>query len=75
MLARPPQPCVLALDWYLARVMLRTLAAVFIISASVLAYEVALMRVFVITHWHHLAHLVISGNNVISGNRAGWRAG
>ncbi len=29
-------------------------------SASVLAYEVALMRIFSITHWHHLAYMVIS---------------
>ena len=34
--------------------------AIFMISASVLAYEVALMRVFAITQWHHLAYMVIS---------------
>jgi len=34
--------------------------AIFIISASVLAYEIALMRIFSITHWHHLAYMVIS---------------
>ncbi len=40
--------------------MLTTGFAVFIISMSVLAYEVALMRIFSITHWHHLAYMVIS---------------
>ena len=35
-------------------------AAIFIISGSVLAYEVALMRVFSITQWHHLAYMVVS---------------
>jgi len=40
--------------------MLATALAVFIISMSVLAYEVALMRIFAITHWHHLAYMVIS---------------
>lgn len=34
--------------------------AIFIISASVLAYEIALMRIFAITQWHHLAFMVIS---------------
>jgi len=37
-----------------------TCLAIFVISASVLAYEVALMRIFAITHWHHLAYMVIS---------------
>ena len=37
-----------------------TTCAVFTISASVLAYEVALMRIFAITQWHHLAYMVIS---------------
>jgi len=40
--------------------MLTTGFAVFIISMSVLAYEVALMRIFSITQWHHLAYMVIS---------------
>ncbi len=35
-------------------------AAIFIISGSVLAYEVALMRIFSITQWHHLAYMVVS---------------
>ncbi len=34
--------------------------AIFIVSASLLAYEVVLMRIFSITHWHHLAYMVIS---------------
>ena len=40
--------------------MLATGLAVFIISMSVLAYEVMLMRIFSVTHWHHLAYMVIS---------------
>jgi len=34
--------------------------AVFLISAALLAYEVALMRILAITQWSHFAYLVIS---------------
>ena len=36
------------------------LAAVALISASALAFEVLLIRVFSIAQWHHFAHMVIS---------------
>ncbi len=36
------------------------LAAVAIISASALAYEVLLMRLFSIIQWHHFAYMIIS---------------
>ena len=36
------------------------LASIFILSASALAYEVLLIRLFSIVHWHHFAFMVIS---------------
>ncbi|HEX9647345.1 MAG TPA: SAM-dependent methyltransferase [Alphaproteobacteria bacterium] len=36
------------------------LAAIAIVSAGVLAYEVLLMRLFAIIQWHHFAYMVIS---------------
>lgn len=39
---------------------LSLLAAVSIISASALAYEVLLMRLFSIIQWHHFAYMIIS---------------
>ena len=39
---------------------LSLLAAVAIISASALAYEVLLMRLFSIIQWHHFAYMMIS---------------
>ncbi len=36
------------------------LLSVFILSASALAYEVLLIRLFSIIHWHHFAFMVIS---------------
>ena len=36
------------------------LLSVFILSASALAYEVLLIRLFSIVHWHHFAFMVIS---------------
>jgi SAM-dependent methyltransferase len=39
---------------------LSLLAAVAIISASALAYEVLLMRLFSIIQWHHFAYMIIS---------------
>jgi hypothetical protein len=39
---------------------LSLLAAVGIISASSLAYEVLLMRLFSIIQWHHFAYMMIS---------------
>ena len=36
------------------------LAAIGIISASALAYEVLLMRLFSIIQWHHFAYMMIS---------------
>lgn len=36
------------------------LASVFILSAAALAYEVLLVRMFSIIHWHHFAFMVIS---------------
>lgn len=36
------------------------LASIFILSASALAYEVLLIRLFSIIHWHHFAFMVIS---------------
>jgi hypothetical protein len=36
------------------------LAAVGILSAAVLAYEILLMRLFAIVHWHHFAFMMIS---------------
>jgi len=36
------------------------LAAISIISASALAYEVLLMRLFSIIQWHHFAYMIIS---------------
>ena len=44
MSARPPVP----------------LSALALVSASVLAYEIALVRIFAIVHWHHFAFMVIS---------------
>ena len=38
----------------------RTGALVFLLSAAVLAYEVSLMRMLLVTGWHHFAFLVIS---------------
>jgi spermidine synthase len=40
--------------------MVTTAFAILIVSASTLAYEIVLMRIFSITHWHHLAYMVIS---------------
>jgi len=36
------------------------LASVFILSAAALAYEVLLIRLFSIIHWHHFAFMIIS---------------
>ena len=36
------------------------LVSIFILSASALAYEVLLIRLFSIIHWHHFAFMVIS---------------
>jgi hypothetical protein len=36
------------------------LLSVFILSAAALAYEVLLIRLFSIIHWHHFAFMVIS---------------
>jgi len=36
------------------------LAAIFVLSAAALAYEVLLVRLFSIIHWHHFAFMVIS---------------
>jgi hypothetical protein len=36
------------------------LAAVGMLSAAVLAYEILLMRLFAIVHWHHFAFMMIS---------------
>ena len=36
------------------------LAAIFLLSATALAYEVLLVRLFSIIHWHHFAFMVIS---------------
>ena len=36
------------------------LLSIFILSASALAYEVLLIRLFSIVHWHHFAFMVIS---------------
>ncbi len=38
----------------------RDLAAVAVVSAAILALEVALMRALSISRWHHFAYLVIS---------------
>lgn len=35
-------------------------AAVFLLSASVLGYEILLLRIFSLTQWHHFAYMVIS---------------
>lgn len=35
-------------------------AAVFLLSAAILAYEVVLMRMFSIAQWHHFASMIIS---------------
>ncbi|MEJ2214114.1 MAG: SAM-dependent methyltransferase [Gammaproteobacteria bacterium] len=35
------------------------LASVFILSASALAYEILLMRLFAIIQWHHFAYMII----------------
>jgi len=37
-----------------------TLAAVAIVSAAILAYQVLLMRLFSIVSWHHFAYMIIS---------------
>ena len=36
------------------------LVSIFILSAAALAYEVLLIRLFSIVHWHHFAFMVIS---------------
>jgi spermidine synthase len=36
------------------------LSAIFVLSAAALAYEVLLIRLFSIIHWHHFAFMVIS---------------
>ena len=36
------------------------LAAIGLMSASALAYEILLMRIFAIVHWHHLVAIAIS---------------
>jgi hypothetical protein len=38
----------------------RTLALVALVSAAVLAHEVALLRVLAIAHWHHAAGLIVA---------------
>lgn len=35
-------------------------ASLFIVSAVGIAYQVALMRIFSIAHWHHFAYMIIS---------------
>ena len=40
--------------------MRRLLIAVFLVSASAIAYEILLMRVLSIVHWHHFAWMIIS---------------
>ncbi len=35
-------------------------AAIFLLSAGVLSYEVLLMRLFSIIQWHHFAYMMIS---------------
>ena len=37
-----------------------TLAAVAVVSAAILAYQVLLMRLFSIVSWHHFAYMIIS---------------
>ena len=37
-----------------------TLAAVAVISAAIVAYQVLLMRLFSIVSWHHFAYMIIS---------------
>ncbi|MEW6250290.1 MAG: hypothetical protein AB1716_06565 [Planctomycetota bacterium] len=51
--ARPCAPCGAASDS-------ATCAAVLLISAAVIAYEVVLMRRLLVEHWHHFGYLVIS---------------
>jgi len=40
--------------------MSRLLAAILLVSTSAIAYEILLMRVLSIVHWHHFAWMVIS---------------
>ena len=36
------------------------LAAITVISAGILTYEILLTRLFSIIHWHHFAYMIIS---------------
>ena len=40
--------------------MVRYLISIFLISSSLIAYEIALMRLLSIGQWHHFAHMIIS---------------
>ena len=40
--------------------MVRYLVSIFLISGSLIAYEIALMRLLSIAQWHHFAHMIIS---------------
>ena len=40
--------------------MVHYLVSVFLISGSLIAYEIALMRLLSISQWHHFAHMIIS---------------
>ena len=40
--------------------MRRLLAAVLLVSTAAIAYEILLMRMLSIVHWHHFAWMVIS---------------
>ena len=42
------------------RVTTPPLLSIFILSAAALAYEVLMIRMFSIVHWHHFAFMVIS---------------
>ena len=59
-----------------------TLAAVAVVSAAILAYEVLLMRLFSIVSWHHFAYMIISiallgfgASGTVAGARATAAAG
>lgn len=40
--------------------MVRYLVSIFLISSSLIAYEIVLMRLLSIGQWHHFAHMIIS---------------
>ena len=40
--------------------MVRYLISIFLIASSLIAYEIALMRLLSIAQWHHFAHMIIS---------------